>query len=197
MVAMFISSCVQGDLCDEFYDEDMNWWYSHKKKGKDIGGSYPKDLIAARSYVNSEGFSPCENECYACALYNYSIATGQTKTRYKMRAIISKYVYGINEEWPILYRNSVLFNGGINSNYNQDRNIVSEAVGASPYPTIPSGRDYNGGNVIINNCNHWAVVIGEEDVYVSGVGYIKVYHLKDQGGGSSYIRESDIENRYY
>lgn len=34
MVAMFISSCVQGDLCDEFYDEDMNWWYSHKKKRK-------------------------------------------------------------------------------------------------------------------------------------------------------------------
>ena len=94
-LTMFTTSCVQGDLFDELYEDSDGMYLPRKKKGLDYNGPSAQELNAAQSYVNSGSFSPTENECFACALYNYSVVEQQNKTPYQMREYVGKAQKGI------------------------------------------------------------------------------------------------------
>lgn len=192
IASIFTSSCVQVDMYDEFYDESYGW-FPLRKKGKDINGGYPKDLIAATSFVNNETFYPNYNECMAASLYYYCSLNGISgyNTPYKMRETISKKVYGNIVEWPIYYRNAVCFDGGISLDDYNENQIMNEIAGISWHSSIMLG-DIFGKMVCGFNDNHFALVLSLRP-YPSGV---IDFQVQDQTGCHD-ISASYVDSYYY
>lgn len=188
-LTMFTTSCVQGDLFDELYEDSDGMYLPRKKKGLDYNGPSAQELNAAQSYVNSGSFSPTENECFACALYNYSVVEQQNKTPYQMREYVGKGKFGNTIYWPIFYRNAILLGGGIEVTSDQESSIISSAVNAQPHSNIPSDRP-----VIVGiNCNHYGLVSRFE--FVSDYNKMGIWIL-DQSGESRYFLD-EIDSSYY
>lgn len=182
------TSCVQGDLY-ELYEDSEGLYLTRNKKGKDIG-IYPKDLIAARGFVESESFNPNDNECLAASLYYYCLRNGilSYNTPYKIREKIGITVYDNNPEWPIYYRNAVCFGGGIYSDVSQ---IINEVAGISYHGVSKTG-SINGTMICGFNNNHLALVWAVKPL-PSG---LVDWYVQDQTG-YHYMSARAVDSYYY
>lgn len=186
---MITTSCVQGDMFDELYEDSDGMYLPRKKKGLDYNFPSAQELNAAQSYVNSSSFSPTENECFACALYNYSVIEQQNKTPFQMREYVGKGKFGNTNYWPIFYRNAILFGGGIEVTSDQESSIIGSAVNAQPRSNVP----YDIPSIVGIGCNHYGVVIKVENSSYYNNWCI---WIRDQCGESMYFID-EIDSCYY
>ena len=181
LVAMFTSSCVQGDLYDEFY-EDSDGWFPRRRKGKDIMCLLPE----AQTFVTKDGFSSTENECFAYALCYFGGGTA-----FQRREQIGTKLYGNNEYWPVYYMNAVKYCNGVSPTYDEEEYIIWNAVGAKPC----SGSFKSNKSAIIGiSMKHFGAYDANDYGYDSNTGKYYIW-INDQTGRSKYY-QNEIDAAY-
>lgn len=96
-MTLALTSCVQGDLYDDFIDDDMSSSSMiSRRKFKNDGGSNP-ELEAAKRWIDNEPAG--EGECIAVAIKNYI----GTKTLPEVRKLIGPDIYGAGSDWQCAY----------------------------------------------------------------------------------------------
>lgn len=199
VAAMYSTSCVQSDLYD-LYDED-GWFFPQSKKSKGDYDSHNPTPEQVESFFNG-AFTPNENECVACALYNF--AGSPYNDYYSSRAKVgSTLLDWCGNNWKIQYMMSVKYYGGIQASDSQIDNLFSSALGinrqtVSQSGIIPKSRlfhpivEYSSDKVLElnwNNAIHYGVLVRVEDFY----GTWKVI-IKDQVGDNHMFSASSVIN---
>lgn len=185
MIAIFTSSCVQGDLYDEFY-EDLDGLLPRSRKGKDIMCQFDQLLPEAQNFVSKDGFSNTENECFAYALCYFGGGTP-----FQRREQIGIKLYGNNEYWPIYYMNAVKYCNGVSPSYDEEEDIIWNAVGAKPC----SGSFKSNQSAIIGiTKKHFGAYDANDYEYDSNTGKYYIW-LNDQTGRSKYS-QNEIDAAY-
>lgn len=118
VVLMFTTSCVQGDLYDDLYEDTDGWFAPRTKKGKDIN---PELDYARRCLACNTAF--CD-ECVAVAIKNYKGSDLPT-----VRRTLGPKIYGSNWEVPYM---KACQNGGI-SDAGKVKSAIQEMCGVSPH----------------------------------------------------------------
>lgn len=130
MITVFISSCVQGDLYDEFYEEDGGL-FTRKKKGKDVMPiPYTlQQVVEAEYWMDNHQWTSSENECFALALCNWNHSLKMKD----VRRALARDIFGNCMEYGILYMRYVVYYGGLptGDNIDYETSIINEIAGAS------------------------------------------------------------------
>ena len=188
---MFISSCVQGDLYDEFY-EDSEGWFTRKKKGKDAG--FYIDPEQAKELVEDEGFFACYGECLAASLFFYCYYNDISgySTPYDMRKAVATRAFANYDPdlWANYYMNQVVC-GGLLLSFETENMIMSEIVNLMPHTYSMTG---NISKKMIGSydLNHFALIIA----YDTSHPYYDRYYVLDQTG-YHYIQANLLDYFYY
>lgn len=198
-----LTSCVQGDMFD-ILEEDLssyNMVVRRKTKFDNYEDINWPEVQKAMTWINNHGVQSNENECYAYALFNYSAAKGASQSMPTIRKKLGPMVFYYNcYDWPIFYKSYVCQNLGLPTTPDQDDNIISQIVNASPknpniwaYAFISLENVDLPGNVIIAvNNNHWGVLKKVEKR--DNTWYVL---LKDQCGNSEPYTFSEIDAVYW
>lgn len=128
--AISLTSCVQNDMYDEYFDEDLSseTMIARRKFKNDNGGqSGPsaEDINNAIQWVNT-CTTPGGAECFAYALSNYS-GKSLPAVRNELGSILYNNAYG----WEYTYKMAVT-GLGLPMNFNVD-GVVKSITGATPY----------------------------------------------------------------
>lgn len=191
MGTMFISSCVQGDLYDEFYEES-DGWFPRKKKGKDAG--FYIDPEQAKEFVENEGFYACYGECLAASLWYYCYYNNISgySTAYDMRKAVATRAFAEYDPdlWANYYMNQVVC-GGLLISYQTEKQIMSEIANLTPHNNSMTG-NFSKKMIGSFDLNHFALIISYDPDYY----YYERYLVLDQTG-CHYIKASLLDYFYY
>lgn len=170
MVPMFTTSCVQSDLYD-LYEED-GWFFPRNKKNKGDYDSHNPTPEQIESFLNGP-FNPYEDECVACALYNFADCTYDY---YSSREEVgSTLLAWCGNDWKVQYMISVKYYGGIQATDDEMESFFYSALGLSKHTLSESGiipestsnpTVYYSGDKIIDinwkNSSHYGVLVKME-----------------------------------
>lgn len=188
VISLFMTSCVQGDLCDELYEDYDVGFIQRSKKWKDVQSL---SLSEAQSHVLKNSFDCTECECWACAMYNYANATGRSMSRYSIRESIGKTLFG--DDWKVPYTYYTKYSCGIPAYPNEESYIIYKTVGAMYQSFLRTGT-WNNGSIIVGlyNGTHFGVACGFRTTR-SGLYDVKI---KDQCG-VRWVSCLDIDSYYW
>lgn len=196
VISMFIVSCVQVDLFDCMYEDSNEWLIPRNKKAKGDYDNHNPSSTEVYNFLHKDGFQPDENECVACALYNW----GGYNTPYDAREAVGSARFGKSySSWAVSYMLSVKYYGGL---YWSDQDIERlfqdelcanwhnkyDVIPKSDYPSIITP-DRN--KIIEIDNNHYGLLVRME--------YWSVWKviIKDQIDNNHVYDVSRITHVYY
>lgn len=127
IITIYTSSCVQGYLYDEMYDECGDFSIQRNKKSKDAMSFYsPTDITAGQFWLENHPWSENESECMAHALCSWSgLSKGVVRTGIAVR------VFSNDIQYAALYKYYVTIQRGLPTTINMEEEIINAVVGAS------------------------------------------------------------------